>query len=180
LLIGYRTLNQILKKLDASHEGAESSKKHTSNIKELDNSTAKLFEEIKIMFQDLPGRIERTGTSDGRKRKRRMHPGMLDELINFNKNPRLGIRVALSLYRDRMPWIYDEGTLLLNKIETNRTQPSIQKAFREFEELLMSHTRNPMMEELLMDDHDDFILMMELPRLILRNVERLVKTRGIT
>ncbi len=159
-------IEAILKNLDGSEESGH--KKSASGMKEIENSSAKLFEEIKIMFQDLPSRIERTSSLEGRKRKRRLHPAMIDEIIHITKNPKIGIRMALSLYRERMPWIYDEGIILLNKLETSKVSSTNSRIFKEFEELLMVSTRNPLIEEFISEDKDDFVLFMELPRVILR------------
>jgi len=160
----------ILKKLDESG-ASDGGKKSTPSMKEIENSSAKLFEEIKIMFQDLPSRIERASPSEVRRRRRRFHPGMLDELMHFSKNPKIGIKMALSLYREKMPWIYDEGTALLSKLEASKTSSTTQRLLHEFEDLLMLSTRNPFVEEFMIDDKDEFVLFMELPRIILRHLE---------
>ena len=77
------------------------------------------------MFQDLPSRIERANPSEGRKRRRRIHPSMLEEMIHMTKDGKLGIRIALSIYREKMPWVYDEGILLLNKIEGSKSPAAL-------------------------------------------------------
>lgn len=161
----------ILENLDApiSKEGGE---KSASDVRNIENSSAKLFEEIKIMFQDLPSRIERASPMEGRKRRRRIHPGMIEEMIHLTKDGKLGIRIALSLYKEKLPWVYDEGVLLLNKIEGSKTPATIKRSLLAFEELLMFSTRNPMAEELLMDDKEDYYLLMELPRIILKGLDR--------
>lgn len=166
-------VGEILKKLDGSgiHE---SSKKSSANMKEIENSSAKLFEEIKIMFQDLPSRIERANLPEGRRRKRRFHPGMLEEMMHFSKNPKIGLKMALSLYREKMPWIYDEGVVLLGKLEASKTPSTTKRILHEFDELLMMSTRNPFVEEFIIEDKDEFLIFMELPRIILRNLEHLV------
>jgi hypothetical protein len=162
----------ILKKLDAPAK-KEGSQNQTADVREIENSSAKLFEEIKIMFQDLPSRIERANPTEGRKRRRRIHPGMIEEMIHMSKDGKLGIRIALSFYKEKMPWVYDEGIILLNKLEGSKTPTTLSRYMREFEELLMFSIRNPMVEELLMDDQEEYYLFMELPRLILRNIERI-------
>ena len=162
----------IMKKLDGiSTEGV---KKSSSNINEIENSSAKLFEEIKIMFQDLPSRIERATPPEGRRRKRRFHPGMVEEMIHFSKDSKIGIKMALSVYREKMPWIYDEGILLLSKLEASKAPSTTKRLLHDFEELLMRSTRNPFVEEFLIEDKEEFVLFMELPRVILRNLEHLV------
>jgi hypothetical protein len=167
-----QVVGEILKKLDGSVT-SEGSKKSASDVKEIENSSAKLFEEIKIMFQDLPSRIERVSPPEARRRKRRFHPGMFEEFMHFSKDPKLGIKIALSLYREKMPWIYDEGIVLLGKLDASKSPSIAKRIFHDFEELLMLSTRNPFLEEFLVDDKDEFVLLMELPRMILRNLERL-------
>lgn len=168
-----QTIAEILKKLDTS-SGTDGSKKSAPNVKEIENSSVKLFEEIKIMFQDLPSRIERTSLLESRRKKRRIHPRLIDEMIHMSKDIKTGIRIALSFYRDKFPWIYEEGIAVLNKIETSKTPASSKRAFHDFEELLMFSIQNPIAEELLVDEKDDIYLIMELPRIIIRNMERIM------
>lgn len=163
----------ILKKLDVPNT-LDGSKKTAVNVKEIENSSAKLFEEIKIMFQDLPSRIERANQPRRLQSRRRFHPGMIEEMMQFTKDPKLGLKMALSLYRDKMPWVYDEGVLLINKLEHNKSPSNIKRIMDEFEELLAFSTRHPFFEEVMMEDKEDFILYKELSRLILRHLPNLV------
>jgi hypothetical protein len=166
-----QSISAILGKLDAPSK-KDGGAKASADVRDIENSSAKLFEEIKIMFQDLPSRIERANPTESRKRRRRFHPGMLEEMIHMTKDAKLGIRIALSFYKEKLPWVYDEGILLLNKVEGRKTPATIKRWLHEFEELLMVSTRNPMMEEFLIEDKEDFYLLMELPKVILRNLER--------
>lgn len=158
----------------ASKEAQSSVANPKKQIHDIENSSAKLFEEIKIMFQDLPSRIERSSPIETRRRKRKIHPGMIEEMVLISKNSRLGIRMALSLYRDRLSWIYDEGTALLLKIDSLKTQVAREKIVHDFDELFMLGTRGVFAEQIFMDDKEDFILFNELPRIIVKSVERLV------
>jgi hypothetical protein len=165
------SISAILAKLDTPTK-KDGIAKPSAEVRDIENSSAKLFEEIKIMFQDLPSRIERANPIEGRKRRRKIHPLMLEELIHSGKDGRLGIRIALSLYRAKMPWIYDEGILLLTKIENSNTPATIKRHLDEFQELLMVSTRHPLIEDFLLEDKEDFFLLMELPKIILRGLER--------
>lgn len=165
---------EILKKIGDSESKTSESKTDVS-VNEIENSSAKLFEEIKIMFQDLPSRIDRNSRSEGKRRKYKFHPMMFDELIHMSPNPTIGVKIALSMYRDKMPWIYDEGMMLINKLSSSKTSEiNYKHLHKEFEELLMVSMRNPFVEELMMGSEDDFdfVLFHELPRIILRNIER--------
>lgn len=64
--------------------------------------------------------------------------------------------------------------MLLGKLEASKTPSTTKRVLHEFEELLMLSTRNPFVEEFMIEDKDEFVLFMELPRIILRNLEHLV------
>jgi hypothetical protein len=154
-------------------------KKSEGKTAEIENSSARLFEEIKIMFQDLPSRIEKTAYKNGvRSKKRRFHPMMIEEFSHFTKNPVIGLKIALSIYRDKMPWIYDEGMALINKVSSSKTGTIDKKAFMEFEELVMMSIRHPMMEDYLIDSEDDYFMIKELPRVILKGIERIAHLKS--
>jgi hypothetical protein len=167
-----QSITELLKKIETPAQGE--SKKKTATSSEIENSSAKLFEEIKLMFQDLPSRIERIAPNEPKRRRRRFHPGMLEELMHMTKKPGIAVRIALSLFKDRMPWIYDEGVAIIQKLESAKTAESRARQFHELEELLMLSTRSPLIEEFFVDDKDDYVLYMELPRIISRWAERMI------
>lgn len=168
-------ITEILEKL-GKLEAKSPDSKRDSNLEEIENSSAKLFEEIKVMFKDLPSRIEGNSRAEIKRKRRGFHPKMIDELVHMSSNPKIGIRIALSFYKEKMPWIYDEGTELLNKMTFSKIREPNKKLLLEFEELLMSNFRHPFMEEIFIENEDDYILFKELPRIILRNVERLTNS----
>lgn len=159
------SIEGILKSLATTTTPTSSAKRQ--KIDEIENSSAKLFEEIKIMFQDLPSRIEKTEGTRALRRRRRLHPGMVEEIMFGSKNPVLGVRVGLSLLREVLPWVYDEGCLLLSKLQTAKTQASKKKILIQFEELLMISTRSSYIEKYLIDSEEDYRLLRELPRMIM-------------
>ena len=166
-----KSVEGIFSSLNESEPAGNYSKEKSHDI---ENSSAKLFEEIKIMFQDLPSRIDRSNPNEIRRRKRKFHPGMIEEMMMLSKDPRLGIKIALSFYRDKLPWIYDEGISLMAKLDSSRVVSARQKILVDFEELVMNSVRNPFVEQILLDEKEDYIIFSELPRLIMRSVERVV------
>jgi len=164
-------VDAILKSL-ASQSGPTPSPKRKSQ-EDIENSSAKLFEEIKIMFQDLPSRIERTEASRAHRKRRRFHPGMIEDLMFGSKNPALGVRVGLSLLRDLVPWVYDEGCALLNRLQEAKTPSAKKKIFLEFEELLTISVHNPYLEKVLIDNEEDYRLMREVPSMIMHALSRI-------
>ncbi|MFN9871570.1 MAG: TIR domain-containing protein [Cyanobacteriota bacterium] len=164
------SIEEILKSLAVSSTTASSAKRQKQD--EIENSSVRLFEEIKIMFQDLPSRIERSDVPRSVTRRRRFHPGMVEELMFSTKNQALGARVGLSLLRDMLPWIYDEGCLLLGKLQEAETPASRTKLLAEFEDLLMMSTRNLYVEKYIVVDKEDYMLCREVPRMIMNCLAR--------
>jgi hypothetical protein len=77
-------------------------------------SPAKLFEEIKVMFQDLPSRLEQAGLDEPRRSRsgfRRFHPAMVEELVMMTSRGRPSVGFAAiviaSFFRDDVPWLYE-------------------------------------------------------------------------
>jgi len=140
------------------------------------NSSIKLFEEIKVMFQDLPSRIENNVRIDNRDKKRRkFHPMMIDELCHIPKNPLAGILIALSLFKETsMPWIYDIGIETIKNIKQKKTKSEKVQEIQEFEELIHMTMHHPMMREINMESKDDYIINREMPLILVNNIKRLL------
>lgn len=164
---------EIIEKLKST-EDKKSENKNDVSINDIENSSAKLFEEIKVMFQDLPSRIDKTSRVDGKRRRRKIHPLIIDELIHMSPNPVIGVKIALSLYKEKMPWVYDEGMALINKAASTKNHMLNHKVMADFEEMLMVSFRHPFIEEVFMDGEEDYLLFKELPRSILRGIERII------
>lgn len=91
--------------------------------KQEEASVAKIFEEIKVMFQDLPARIEKRVDPEimsARRRMRRFHPKFLEELLHVSgreTNENLSILIVASFFRDDFPWIYEVALDVYRKLE---------------------------------------------------------------
>ena len=165
------TISEILN----SSDFAKNEEQPISETK--DNSSAKLFEEIKVMFQDLPSRIESNISPNYRgRKKRRFHPMMLKEIMHMSENRKSGILVSLGMMRDRMPWLYDIGVETLRTIDMSDDKEEIQRAFFEFQDIVQLSTRNPMMEE-FMDAKEDYIFYEEFPNMLMHEMDRYVSRK---
>lgn len=141
-----------------------------------ENDTSKLFEEIKVMFQDLPSRIDnRISPEFSEKRRKRFHPMMVDELMHMSPNPYVGMLMALSLVKDKMPWLYEIGIETIRKIRSNVSIKEKDMALMEFDEMTEMLSHSPMMEEFAMiNSKEDYMLLRELPRMLRKNMKRLI------
>jgi len=148
--------------------------KESSDVPAKDNSSAMLFEEIKLMFKDLPSRIEGNMHPEFRSRKkRRFHPIMVEEIIHMSKNNKGGILVGLGMLRDVMPWMYDVGIETLRKIDSNCSIKEKNQSLREYSELIKMTSRHPMMREMMdFDSKEDFMMYEEIPRMLMHEMER--------
>ena len=120
--------------------------------KQEETSVAKIFEEIKVMFQDLPGRIERRidpESSNNRKRMRRLHPMLMEDIMHiagkeFGDN--LSPLIIGSMFKDDFPWLYEVSAEVYRKLETGH--PDAADALRRFIKLFDRMAHHPMMREM--------------------------------
>ena len=127
-----------------------------------DSSVAKLFEEVKIMFQDLPARIEKNIDPGYRKRKMRFHPKMFDEIMFMSEKSDesyFGFLVIISMFRDEMPWIYEIGKETYEILKSNKAISSKEKAISDFRRLIKNSFRHPFFME--MGGSKDSMMMLE-------------------
>lgn len=136
-----------------------------------ENTSAKLFEEIKMMFQDLPSKIENNMRMESREKKRkRIHPMMVEDLCHSFSDETTGLIMALSLFKDfSFPWIYDVGIETIKNLQTKKNIQEKQKVLRNFEEILM----HPIIRECISDSKEEYMYAREIPRIILKNMQRL-------
>jgi len=155
----------------------EATEEETSESYGRDNSSAKLFEEIKVMFKDLPSRIEGNIHPKFRSRKkRRFHPMMMEKMMHMSKNNKVGILVGLGMLREGMPWLYDVGIETLRKIDSDSSVKEKEKSFLEFRELIEMTSRNPMMHEFMdFNSKEDFMMYEEIPRILMHEMEMYMK-----
>ena len=146
-------------------------------VNDVENTSVKLFEEIKIMFKDLPSRLDKMTYSENKIRRRRLHPGMVEEMMHMNENPRLSIRIGLSFYKEILPWVYEEGNYLLNNYNDN-SNIDAKEIYSLFKELLFNNKNMMLYDDYIMNNKDDYILVKELPMMILKSVEKLYQQKG--
>jgi len=135
------------------------------------------YEEIKVMFKDLPSRIEGNIHPKFRSRKkRRFHPMMMEKMMHMSKNNKVGILVGLGMLREGMPWLYDVGIETLRKIDSDSSVKEKEKSFLEFRELIEMTSRNPMMHEFMdFNSKEDFMMYEEIPRILMHEMEMYMK-----
>lgn len=135
-----------------------------------ENPLEKSNAEIISMLQDLASKLE-SRLSDAvdpirRRRMRRVHPMMIDEMLHISdrSGDPVGLLMILSLFRDEFPWLYELGVDTYRTIKTG--QPAeIEKAVANFRRTLELSMHSPIMREFA-DSEDSFMMSRELPMML--------------
>jgi len=104
-----------------------------------DNLVAKLFEEVKIMFDSLPSRIESRLDPDPRRKKKRFYHMIFDELMDIGKkseNRNLSFLIMLSLFREDFPWLYEIGLETYRGLKVSKSISEKRKLISYFEKAI--------------------------------------------
>ena len=134
-------------------------------------AAAKLFEEVKVMFRDLPTRVEGHLREHGMtRRRRRLHPMMIEEAFHMARaesGDNLGAAWLLiaSLLRDEVPWL-SEAALQLHRAYRAGDVQQVEAAQKDIRDLLrmMRHPRMFMRE--LEDNDESYMFMRHLPEML--------------
>ncbi|MBN1293467.1 MAG: toll/interleukin-1 receptor domain-containing protein [Candidatus Latescibacteria bacterium] len=147
-------------------QGTDNNQEHDQHTDE--SSIANLFEEIKVMFQDLPSRVENRlveGTPIRRRRIKHFHPMMLDELthiISDDPNDPIGLLIIASLIRDDLPWFYEIIMEVYREAKSGNITDA-RKSFDRMRRATKAMMRGPWIEELGIHPKEFEMWMMELP-----------------
>lgn len=145
-----------------------------------DTSVAKLFEEVKVMFQDLPSRVESRVTEGSdhfrRRRMRRFHPKLLDELmftVSEDFREPIGILVLASFLREDFPWFYEIALEAYRELKSGdwKSAERTMTALRRASKSLM---RGPIMEEMGLFSKEMDMLIHELPMMLDHYIHRYI------
>jgi hypothetical protein len=130
-----------------------------------------------MMFKEMFARSDYEKESRMMKRKRRIHPKMLDELLlispRFEKNF-TGFQIAISLFRADFPWIYDAGIDLVRTLRNTNAAEEKRDAVEAFQELIEFSFEHPFMRDMYMPDKEMYMIARELPHILRRTLERYV------
>jgi hypothetical protein len=140
-----------------------------------DPSVAKLFEEIKVMFQDLPSRIDsRVSETPARsRRRRRIDPRMIMYIMDRFAEERLDpipLMILASMFRDDVPWVYETSMSVARAIQSGDSV-SIDAALRRLVRAIEVTSRLPFLEDIGIA-RDMQSILMEMPMLIDRLMRR--------
>jgi|SRR5271166_320746 len=116
------------------------------------SDAAKLFEEIKVMFRDLPERLHgqlSESLGSPARRRRKIHPQLLMDLLTgdprVRNDPALWWLMTISAYRDDAPWLYELG-LDVHKALKEGDQRRLSEEIEHFEHSMQLLKHSPLIE----------------------------------
>ena len=172
--------------IDKEEESIDSSSAILEEILDLTRNNQKLLrnpdgefikeiESIKKLLEKFGKRLEPDGESRRHRHDRKMHPMFIEELLHmsprFEKNL-IGFQIAISLFRNDFPWLYDAGLDVARTLRNNASPEERQEAVQAFFELVEFTFDHPMMREMYMPDKEMWIFGREIPRILKRSLER--------
>jgi len=147
----------------------------TPKVESVDeNSVAKLFEEVKIMFDTLPTRIENRIDPDSKRKRRKFHPMLFEEIMHFGGNtedPNIGFLMFLGFYKDDFPWFYEIGIETYRGLKTSKSAGEREKLIRNLEHAV-EMLNHPIMREFAGDTKDNYMLLKEARHMMHRFIDR--------
>jgi hypothetical protein len=140
-----------------------------------ETTVAKLFEEVKVLFRDLPQQVEtklREMGSNGRRfRRRKFHPMMLEDALrghgSFERDEKrpdtLSWLLLVSMFREDAPWFYELGMEVYRGLRGHDAK-KLAEATHEFHRMArMMNGGHPMFIEFFADGEDGFMATRHLP-----------------
>lgn len=122
-----------------------------------ENTTVKLFEEVKVMFQELPERMESRVVQaiDPRRRSKRSRSSMMEldyvmHLVGREIEPATAWLVTISQFREDVPWAYELGMKVYRTLESGKKEES-RRAIEEYRRTMNRLMHSPLGEELMID-----------------------------
>jgi hypothetical protein len=88
------------------------------------------------MFENLPSRIENRIDPDSKRRRKRFHPRMFEEMFHMGMkfgDPSLGFLMMLSFLKDEIPWMYEIGMETYRGLKTAKSVTEKKKLISNFE-----------------------------------------------
>lgn len=158
----------ILKSLSSGDAGEETDDEAEGS------SVAKLVEEMKALPSRVAERLVESGDPFRRRRMRRFHPMMFEEIMHMSEEPGdpVAILMAASMIRDDVPWIYELAMEVYRAVKSGDAS-EIEREMKRLERFTEYTMHGPFMEEFGFGGKESHMFLMEFPRMLQRTLARL-------
>jgi hypothetical protein len=143
-----------------------------------ESPVAKLVEEMKALPSRVAERLAEAGDPFRRRRMRRFHPMMFEDLVHMSGAPGdpVTILMAASLVRDDAPWLYELAMEVYRAVKSGDAEAIEREVarLRNFSEFTM---RGPFMEEFGLGGKESHMFLMEFPRMLEHMLRRTLEEK---
>lgn len=143
-----------------------------------ESPVAKLAEEMKALPSRVAERLAEAGEPFRRRRMRRFHPMMFEELMHMRGEPGdpVAILMAASIVRDELPWLYELAMEVYRAVKSGNAEAieAEMRRLNDFSEIMM---HGPFMHELGFGDKESHMFAMEFPRMLEHMLRRSLELR---
>ena len=141
-------------------------------------ANSKYQAELKEMIDILPSKIESRLDSDFRRRRRKFHPGLLEELMFMDMkfdNSYYYFLMVISLVKDDFPWVYEIGLETYRSLKSTKSKIEKRKLIDTFSTVLemMGH---PMMREYYGKSEEIYMFSKDIRHFLSRYLEKVVES----
>jgi hypothetical protein len=146
-----------------------------------ESPVAKLAEEMKALPARVAERLAEAGDPFRRRRMRRFHPMMFEELMHMSGESAgdpIAILMAASLVREELPWLYELAMEVYRAVKSGNAE-SIEAEMRRlghFSEIMM---HGPSIHEMGFGDKESHMFAMEFPRMLEHMLRRTLEMRKV-
>jgi hypothetical protein len=135
-------------------------------------AVAKLFEEVKVMFRDLPSRVQSELRDNSlNRRRRRLHPMMIDDIIHMShaeeEDTSLTWLLLASLLREEQPLVSDAAMEVYRALQ-NDDPSSAERAYLNMQAMLRIMRNSKVFHRFDRIDEESFMLLRRLPEILER------------
>ena len=169
---GFKTAEATILKTLTTGAGKKETKEEAE-----ESPVAKLVEEMKALPSRVAERLAETGDPYRRRRMRRFHPAMFEELMHISGSPGdpVSILIAASMVRDDAPWLYELAMEVYRAVKSGDTD-AIESEVRRLRHFSEFTAHGPFLEEFGLGK-ESYIFLMEFPRMLEHMLRRTLEEK---
>jgi hypothetical protein len=145
-------------------------------LRSSDGRYEKEIEQMGLVLMELRERWVSREEDTFRRERRKKHPMFIEELLHvssrFEKNF-TGLQIALSLFRNDYPWLYDAGIDLVRVLRSKPSNSEKEASVESFLELIEFTFEHPIMREMYGLDKELQMMGRELRHVIMRALNQI-------
>lgn len=140
-----------------------------------DNRITELLEHLKMMLIESEERNKRLKSSYPISRRKRLSPVFFEEMMHISpafSRSYIGLQIALSVFKDDFPWIYDAGKEVIEVLKAKKPKAQKIEAINEFSEIMEVSFDHPIMRDYHRHSKEHMMLVRELPHMFREALEK--------